>query len=110
MASPTATGNLLAGRYRVIERLGSGGMAVVYLAEDERLGRRVAVKRLHADSPEDTAKRFTREARLGASLNHPNVVTVYDAVTDDGSVVIVMESVDGESLADTLRRGRLEPE
>ena len=105
MASPTATGNLLADRYRVLERLGSGGMATVYLAEDERLGRRVAVKRLHAGSPEDTAKRFNREARLGASLNHRNIVTVYDTVTDDESVVIVMEYVDGESLADALRRG-----
>src|SRR5918997_280156 len=95
MASPTATGNLLAGRYRVIERLGSGGMAVVYLAEDERLGRRVAVKRLHTGSPEDTAQRFSREARLGASLNHPNIATVYDTVTDDSSVVIVMEYVEG---------------
>jgi predicted Ser/Thr protein kinase len=109
MASPTATGSLLAGRYRVLERLGSGGMATVYLAEDERLGRRVAVKRLHAGSPEDTAKRFAREARIGASLNHENVVTVYDTVTEEGTVVIVMEHVDGESLADALRRGRLEP-
>src|SRR5215203_2900324 len=109
MASPTATGNLLAGRYRIVKRLGSGGMAVVYLAEDERLGRRVAVKRMHAGSPEDTALRFSREARLGASLNHRNMVTVFDTVADDDSVVIVMEYVDGESLADTLRRGRMEP-
>jgi serine/threonine-protein kinase len=110
MASPTASGSLLAGRYRVLERLGSGGMAAVYLAQDERLGRRVAVKRLHAGSLEDTAKRFAREARLGASLNHENVVTVYDTVTDGESVVIVMEYVDGESLAHVLRRGRIEPE
>ena len=110
MASPTATGNLLAGRYRVQERIGSGGMATVYLAEDERLGRRVAVKRLHAGSPEETAQRFAREARIGASLNHENVVTVFDTVTEDESVVIVMEYVDGESLADALRRGRIEPQ
>ncbi|MEA2143000.1 MAG: eukaryotic-like serine/threonine-protein kinase [Solirubrobacteraceae bacterium] len=110
MASPTATGSLLAGRYRLLERLGAGGMATVYLAEDERLARRVAVKRLHAGSPEDTAKRFGREARLGASLNHENVVTVFDTVADEGSVIIVMEYVDGESLADALRRGRVEPE
>src|SRR4051794_22569515 len=109
MASPTASGSLIADRYRVTERLGSGGMATVYLAEDERLGRRVAVKRLHAGSPEDTAKRFRREARLGASLNHPNIVTVFDTVTDEGSVVIVMEHVDGETLADVVRRGRVEP-
>ena len=109
MASPTASGSLIADRYRVMERLGSGGMAVVYLAEDERLGRRVAVKRLHTGSPEDTAKRFGREARMGASLNHPNVATVYDTVTDEGSVVIVMEYVEGESLADAVRRGRVDP-
>jgi serine/threonine protein kinase len=109
MASPTATGSLIADRYRVMERLGSGGMAVVYLAEDERLGRRVAVKRLHTGSPEETAKRFAREARMGASLNHPNITMVYDTVTDEDSVVIVMEYVQGESLADRIRRGRIEP-
>jgi serine/threonine protein kinase len=100
---------LLAGRYRTIERLGSGGMATVLLAEDERLGRQVAVKRLHAESPEDTARRFRREARLGASLNHPNLVAVYDIVTDDEGVLIVMEYVDGETLRDAIDRGPLEP-
>jgi serine/threonine-protein kinase len=101
------TGTLLAGRYRTIERVGSGGMAVVLLAEDERLGRHVAVKRLHAQSPEDTARRFRREARLGASLNHPNLVSVYDIVTDEEGVLIVMEYVDGETLAAALARGPL---
>jgi serine/threonine-protein kinase len=109
MASSTVSGSLIADRYRVTERLGSGGMATVYLAEDERLGRRVAVKRMHAGSPEEVVKRFSREARIGASLNHPNVVTVYDTVTDEDSVVIVMEYVDGESLADVVRRGPMEP-
>ncbi|MEA2429836.1 MAG: serine/threonine protein kinase, bacterial, partial [Thermoleophilaceae bacterium] len=61
-------------------------MATVLLAEDERLGRQVAIKRLHAESPEDTAQRFRREARLGASLNHPNLISVYDIVTDDEGV------------------------
>src|SRR5213592_2083227 len=92
------TGNLLAGRYRVIERVGRGGMATVLLAEDERLGRQVAIKRLHAESPEDTARRFRREARLGASLNHSNLIAVYDIVTDDEGVLIVMEYVEGETL------------
>src|SRR5215212_11984807 len=100
---------LLAGRYRVIDRVGSGGMATVLLAEDERLGRQVAVKRLHAESPEDTARRFRREARLGASLNHPNLVAVYDIVTDDEDVLIVMEYVDGETLRDALERAPLPP-
>ncbi|MBA3302215.1 MAG: serine/threonine protein kinase [Thermoleophilaceae bacterium] len=100
-------GELLAGRYRVIRTLGRGGMAVVLLAEDERLGRQVAVKRLHTDSPEDIARRFTREARVGASLNHPNIVTVYDTVADEEGVLIVMEYVEGGTLADALRAGRL---
>ena len=100
-------GALLAGRYRVVGRLGSGGMGTVYLAEDERLGRQVAVKRLHAESPEDLALRFQREAELGASLNHPNVVAVYDAAPDDYGVLIVMEYVEGRTLADAIRAGDL---
>jgi serine/threonine protein kinase len=101
---------LLADRYRTIERVGSGGMATVLLAEDERLGREVAVKLLHAESPEDTARRFRREARLGASLNHPNLVSIYDIVTDDEGVLIVMEYVAGETLRDAIERGPLLPQ
>ncbi len=82
-------------------------MAAVFLAEDQRLGRRVAVKRLHADSPEDMARRFEREARVGASLNHPNIVSVYDVIADEAGVIIVMEYVEGESLRDALGRGPL---
>ena len=85
-------------------------MATVLLAEDERLGRQVAVKRLHAESPEDTARRFRREAQLGASLNHPNIVAVYDIETDDEGVLIIMEYVDGETLRDAIDRGPLEPQ
>ncbi len=106
MASPA--GSLrYADRYRVLRRLGAGGMATVYLAEDERLGRQVAVKRLHADSPEDVARRFDREARLGASLNHPNLVAVYDTLTDPEGVLIVMEYVEGPTLAASLKDGPL---
>ncbi len=101
-------GALLAGRYRVVGPLGSGGMATVVLCEDERLGRRVAVKRLHAHSPDDVARRFTREAKVGASLNHPNLVSVYDTATDDDGVLIVMEHVEGETLRDAIQRGPLE--
>jgi eukaryotic-like serine/threonine-protein kinase len=103
-----AHGSLLAGRYRIVEPLGSGGMATVFLCEDERLGRRVAVKRLHAHSPDEMARRFAREAKLGASLNHPNLVAVYDTVTDDEGVLIVMEHVHGDTLARLLRDGPLE--
>jgi tetratricopeptide (TPR) repeat protein/predicted Ser/Thr protein kinase len=104
------TASLLAGRYRVVRPLGSGGMASVFLCEDERLGRLVAVKRLHAHSPDDVAQRFAREARLGASLNHPNLVSVYDTLTDDEAVVIVMEYVEGETLREVLNRGPLSEE
>jgi eukaryotic-like serine/threonine-protein kinase len=104
------TASLLAGRYRVVRPLGSGGMASVFLCEDERLGRLVAVKRLHAHSPDDVAQRFLREAKLGASLNHPNLVSVYDTLTDDEAVLIVMEYVEGETLREVLKRGPLSEE
>jgi eukaryotic-like serine/threonine-protein kinase len=107
---PVSTqGSLLAGRYRVLSRLGAGGMASVLLCHDERLDRRVAVKRLHADSPGEIEQRFVREAKLGASLNHPNLVSVYDTAVEDEGVLIVMEYVQGESLALALMRGPLEP-
>src|SRR5213596_2877485 len=101
------TPKLLAGRYRVIDRLGAGGMDTVYLAEDERLGRKVAVKRLHSDSPEDAAQRFEREAKVGAALSHPSLVTVFDTVADDEGVLIVMEYVAGENLAAVMEHERL---
>ena len=82
----------------------------MFLCEDERLGRRVAVKRLHAHSPDDVAQRFAREARLGAALNHPNLVSVFDTTTDDEAVLIVMEYVEGETLREALKRGPLGPE
>src|SRR4051794_27135432 len=105
-----STGNLLAGRYRVLGRLGAGGMAVVMLAEDERLGRKVAVKRLHAsESLDDAARRFEREAKLGASLNHPNIVAVYDIDTDDEGVLIVMEYVEGHTLRSEMDGGPMPP-
>ena len=101
---------MLAGRYRVVRRLGAGGMATVFLATDERLGREVAVKRLHTDAPEASLTRFKREARLGAALNHPNLVAVYDTVVADEGALIVMEYVPGHSLADLTARGAVSPE
>jgi tetratricopeptide (TPR) repeat protein len=85
-------------------------MASVLLCQDERLDRLVAVKRLHADQPEDIERRFVREAKLGASLNHPNLVSVFDTATDEEGVLIVMEYVKGEALSRALRRGPLPPE
>lgn len=99
------------GRYRLERPLGRGGMATVYLGRDTELDRPVAVKVLAENLAGDEAfrKRFLREARLAARLSHPNVVSVYDAGEEaDGRPYIVMEHVDGETLADVLReRGRL---
>jgi serine/threonine-protein kinase len=101
---------LLAGRYRPLRLLGTGGMARVLLAEDERLGRRVAIKEMHPHSPDDAALRLQREAKVGASLNHPNLVSIYDIETDGDSVLIVMECVDGETLQQAIARGPLPPD
>ena len=99
-------------RYREIERLGAGGMATVTLAEDTLLGREVALKRVYGTGDPHGSLRLKREALVGASLNHPNLVSVYDAETqDDGDVVIVMEYVEGETLSDVLRAsGRMRPD
>ncbi len=96
------------GRYRVERTLGHGGMAVVYLAHDESLHRRVAVKVLAANLGDDETfrTRFHREARLAGRLSHPNIVQVYDAgETDDGRPYIVMEYVAGKTVAEC---GKLE--
>jgi serine/threonine-protein kinase len=93
-------------RYRDIRRLGAGGMATVTLAEDTVLGRQVALKRVYGAGDRQAMLRLKREAMVGASLNHPNLVFVYDAqLKDDGDVVIVMEYVDGVTLADRIRSG-----
>jgi tetratricopeptide (TPR) repeat protein len=101
---------LLSGRYRIVRRLGSGGMASVLLAVDERLGREVAIKRLPTGSPEEALRRFQREARLGASLNHPGIVSIYDSIAGDDAVLIVMEYVDGSSLKELIAEGPLAPD
>jgi hypothetical protein len=92
-------------RYRDISTLGSGGMATVVLAQDTLLGREVALKRMHTAADPSGTSRLRREALVGASVSHANLVSVYDVVTtDDGDVVIVMEYVQGENLRDALRR------
>jgi serine/threonine-protein kinase len=103
---------LAGGRYRVERVLGSGGMAVVYCAHDEELHRKVAIKvpAEHLAEDEEFHHRFLREAQSAARLSHPNVVAVYDAGDEDGRPYIVMEVVEGETLAALLaRRGRLAP-
>ena len=103
----TATGELA--RYRIISKLGSGGMATVDLAEDTLLGRRVALKRMSGEADVPGLTRLRREALVGASFSHTNLVSVYDVLnTDDGHLVIVMEYIEGETLRQVLtRRGRL---
>jgi serine/threonine protein kinase len=98
-----------AGRYRVIRRLGVGGTATVFLARDERLEREVAVKRIHgAEVTAETALRLQREARIMASLRHPNLVTVFDMITDADDLLLIMEYVPGRTLAEVFAGGRLE--
>ena len=105
-------GQVLGGRYRLIELLGSGGMATIYRATDTGLGRDVALKLLRPEYLQDPdfSARFRQEAQAAASLSHPNVVTVYDYGEDPSGPFIVMELVDGEDLATILRRsGTLPP-
>lgn len=101
----TLTGTLFAGRYRITRKLGGGGMADVYLAEDQELGRRVAVKILHGRYANDDqfVERFRREATHAAGLSHPNIVSIFDRGTADGSYFIVMEYVEGRTLKELIR-------
>ncbi len=98
-------------RYRVLSLLGAGGMGEVYLASDDRLGRRVAIKILpDAVSRDEEAKlRMLREARAVAALDHPNVCTVYEVGEHEGRPYIVMQFVEGETLFDRLRQARMSP-
>jgi tetratricopeptide (TPR) repeat protein len=93
--------------YKIVEKLGEGGMGVVYLAEDLRLRRRVALKLLpreRTSSPEARA-RFMREAQTAASLNHPSICTIHEVDEADGLVFLAMEHIEGESLKDRIARG-----
>jgi eukaryotic-like serine/threonine-protein kinase len=106
----TVIGTLIGDRFRLEEKVGSGGMSSVYRAFDPTLERHVAIKLMHRDisNDADQLERFRREARAVAQLNHPHVVTVIDAGEDDGAPYIVFEYVEGETLKDRIRRlGRL---
>jgi serine/threonine-protein kinase len=104
-------GTVIAG-YRIEERIGRGGMGVVYRAQHLNLQRRAAIKIIAPDLAESEGfrERFTREARIAAALQHPNIVTVYDAGEIDGMLYLAMQFIRGEDLAAILRRdGRLRP-
>ncbi|WP_371497521.1 serine/threonine protein kinase [Kitasatospora sp. NBC_00374] len=115
-AAGVGTGRLLAGRYALGERLGRGGMGTVWRARDEMLDRDVAVKELTVShlSEEDLEilqTRMKREARAAARIKHPGVITIHDVLEQDGRPWIVMELVDGRSLADVISQdGKLRPQ
>ncbi|MDP2339494.1 MAG: bifunctional serine/threonine-protein kinase/formylglycine-generating enzyme family protein [Deltaproteobacteria bacterium] len=100
------TGRVLAGRYRLTKKLGEGGMGAVYVAEQEALGREVALKVIRGGGDPMLQARFRREAKLSSQLVHPNIVTIFDYGDDDGVLFLAMELIRGESLARRLERLR----
>jgi eukaryotic-like serine/threonine-protein kinase len=117
VGAPIVTGHLVAGRYRLLAALGNGGMGTVWQAEDELLARPVAVKEVSPPAGVTSHERAVlrertlREARTAARLSHPNVVTIYDVVEDDGRPWIVMELIAARSLRDlVLADGPLNPQ
>jgi eukaryotic-like serine/threonine-protein kinase len=101
-----AGNTMVDGRYRILNRIGSGGMADVYCAEDTHLGRQVALKMLHHRFAQDQefVERFRREASAAAGLQHPNVVNVFDRGAHDSTYYIAMELLQGETLKDLIKR------
>jgi eukaryotic-like serine/threonine-protein kinase len=95
------------GPYRIVRKLGEGGMGVVFVAEDERLGREVAIKTIRDSGDSSARERFFREARAAASLSHPNICQLYDIGDEEGRPFLVMELLEGQSLAGRLATGAL---
>ena len=96
-------------QFKILEKLGQGGMGEVYLAEDTRLDRKVALKFLpeHYSADPDFKARFEHEAKATAALNHPNIITVHDLGEHDGRLYIAMEQVDGQTLEQRISAGTM---
>jgi serine/threonine protein kinase len=101
--------NVLPDHYRLIELIGRGGMAEVYLAEDRRLGRKVGIKFLNPEfrRDQDRVRRFRQEARAASALNHPNILTIHDIGDSGGIQFIVSEFVEGETIGTRIAQGKL---
>ncbi|HEX7313508.1 MAG TPA: serine/threonine-protein kinase [Pyrinomonadaceae bacterium] len=101
-------GRTTLGSYRILEKIGAGGMGTVYLAKDARLGRRVALKLLpaHFARDEELVRRFEQEARAASALNHPNIITVHEIGEERGCLFIVTEFVEGKTLRERMWEGR----
>src|SRR6187431_1701070 len=101
--------SLIRGQYQILEKLGSGGMGEVYKAKDLKLNRMVALKVLRADHTGDAERRqrFIQEAQSASALNHPNIITIHDILSEDGTEIMVMEMVAGRTLTEIIPRGGL---
>src|SRR4029078_5463568 len=97
--------------YRILEKLGAGGMGEVYLAEDMKLGRKVAIKGLREEftTNKDRRHRFEQEASAASNLNHPNILTIHEVGTDEGRHYIATEFIDGVTLRRKMAASKLEP-
>ena len=100
------------GHYKILEQLGKGGMGEVYRAKDQKLGRDVAIKVLPEEFAQDTDRiaRFQREAKLLASLNHPNIAAIHGLEESEGTHFLVLELIEGDTLADRIKNGPIPAE